>query len=400
MNSKHDIKNAMNICIFGSSFLPAVGGMEYVMHNLANALVEIGHDVTVISKRVSWEGPKELGRYKLYRFGLPIRGSGRLGLDYSHAILLASYLNWRVKFDVLNCHGVSNSGTRARILSKMWGLPLVMTPHGEDVQRITDIGYGLRLNADWNRRITENLKAADYVTAISQSVHDDLDVVPEERIVDIPNGVHMKRFAGPRSNYLHDHLGIPKSRKIILSVGRNHIKKGYVYGIDAVSRLVGDFGYENVHYVIVGRGVTEHRSMVEDKQADDFVSLIDELPSEKVASCYKSADVFFSPSIVEGLSLVGIEAMVSGLPLVVTNVPGNDDVVKDNSCGVVVKSQDAADMARGLYRVLSDDLYRNSLAQLAKQNSFKYDWLEIAKNYEDVYIRAIQNHCEHKIAPG
>jgi glycosyltransferase involved in cell wall biosynthesis len=388
----------MNICIFGSSFLPAVGGMEYVIHNLANALVEIGHEVTVISKRVSWEGPQEKRNYKLNRYSLPVKGSGRLGLDYALSILLTSLLCWYRKFDVLSCHGVSTSGTRARVISKLWGLPLVMTPHGEDIQRIADIGYGLRLDPAWDRRITKNLQAADYVTAISQSIHRDLDVVPEERIADIPNGVHIKRFAGPRSNYLHDYLGIPESKKIILSVGRDHVKKGYVYGIQAMSILVNDMGYKNTHYVIVGRGATDNSKSVVENQVSSCVSLIDELPQESITSCYKSADIFLSPSIVEGLSLVGIEAMASGLPLVVTNVPGNDDVVRDNGCGVVVKSQDAEDIARGLYKLLSDDLYRSNLAHLAKQGSFKYDWLQIAKRYEDIYRIAIQERRKQKCA--
>ena len=177
-----------------------------------------------------------------------------------------------------------------------------------------------------------------------------------------------------------------------MSVGRNHIKKGYDYGIKAMSILTRELGCENIQYVIVGRGVTEHEKFVADCQAEAFVSLIDEVPPEKITQCYKSADIFFSPSIVEGLSLVSIEAMASGLPLVVTDVPGNDDVVRENGCGVIVKSKDSESMAAGLHQLLSDDSYRSSLAELSQQCSGKYDWSKIAMQYEKVYQRAIHDH--------
>ena len=390
----------MNICIFGTSFLPAVGGKEYVMHYLGNALAGLGHDVTVVAKRVSWELPQQERVYGLSRYSLPVKGSGKCGLDFCSAILTVALLNRDKQFDVLNSHGVDYAGTRARYLKTMHQFPLVMTPHGMDVQKIPEIGYGLRLDDAWGRRICKNLKAADYVTAISQSVRSDLGMVPEERIVDIPNGIDVARFSGPSSKYVHEYLGIPDTRRIILSVGRNHIKKGYDYGIKAVSMLVRKLHCENIHYVIVGRGVTEHRKLVAECQANSFVSLIDEVPPDRITQCYKSADVFFSPSIVEGLSLVSIEAMASGLPLVVTDVPGNDDVVRDNGCGVIVKSKDAEAMAAGLHQLLSDEPYRANLAELSGQCSEKYDWSKIAMQYEEVYQRAIHDNHKQEIRRG
>ena len=390
----------LNICIFGNSFLPAVGGKEYVMHYLGNALAGLGHDVTVVAKRVSWDRPKQERAYDLSRYSLPVKGSGKSGLDFCSAILAVTILNRKKKFDVLNCHGVDYAGTMARHLKSLQQFPLVMTPHGMDIQKIPEIGYGLRLDDAWDRRISKNLKAADYVTAISQSVHGDLDMIPEERIVDIPNGINVSRFSGPASTYLHEHLGISDTSRIVLSVGRNHIKKGYDYGIKAMSTLVGKLCCKDVHYVIVGRGVTEHRKTVAECQADTFISLVDEVPPDRITQCYKSADVFFSPSIVEGLSLVSIEAMASGLPLVVTDVPGNDDVVRDNGCGVIVKSKDPEAMAVGLQRLLSDDSYMSSLAELSQQCSGKYDWPKIAMQYEAVYRRAIYDQAKEEAACG
>jgi glycosyltransferase involved in cell wall biosynthesis len=267
-----------------------------------------------------------------------------------------------------------------------------MTPHGEDIQRIPDINYGLRIDKAWDRKITNNLRAADYVTAISNSVHADLDMIPEDRIVDIPNGIHVDSYSGKKSSYLRELLGLPGSSKIVLSVGRNHIKKGYDLGIKAISKVINEYNYTNVHYVIIGRDVKQHEKLIHECKVDGYVTLVDELPSSDIIKCYKSADIFFSPSVVEGLSLVSIEAMAAGLPLVVTNVPGNDDVVKANGCGLIVENRNPDDMANGLLKLLGNLQYRMKLSELSMQNCVNYDWSEIAEKYINVYKMAIRRH--------
>ena len=111
-----------------------------------------------------------------------------------------------------------------------------------------------------------------------------------------------------------------------------------------------------------------------------------------VAEIMRGLDIYVLPSLAEGISNTFLEAMASGLPLVVTNVPGNDDVVRDNDCGVIVKGKDPEAMAAGLHQLLSDDSYRSSLAVLSQQCSGKYDWLQVAAQYERVYQRSMHDH--------
>lgn len=112
-----------------------------------------------------------------------------------------------------------------------------------------------------------------------------------------------------------------------------------------------------------------------------YVSLVEQIPQENLIDCYKSADIFFSPSITKGLSLVSIEAIAAGLPLVVTNVPGNDDVAQENGCGIIVRDRDIDDMAAGLNSMLINDTTRMSFAEKSLQGAAKYDWSKIAERY-------------------
>ncbi len=84
--------------MFGVSFLPKRGGMEYVIHHLANALSQQGHDVTVIVARAAWGDIGVEHDYKLRRYGFPIRGLGRLGISHFAAL----WVVWRSHRQLVN----------------------------------------------------------------------------------------------------------------------------------------------------------------------------------------------------------------------------------------------------------------------------------------------------------
>ena len=112
------------------------------MHNLANALVELDHNVVVVAKRVGWHPSGEDRGYELRQYSVPVKGSGKLGLDFCSAILTLTLENLKKNIDVVHCHGVDYSGVRVRYARYIHGFPLVMTPHGMDVQKIPALGYG------------------------------------------------------------------------------------------------------------------------------------------------------------------------------------------------------------------------------------------------------------------
>lgn len=375
----------MNICMFGSSFLPRRGGMEFVIHHLSNALVQEGQDVTVIAERTAWRGIGVAHDYDLIRYGVPTRGLRSLGLSGPGSLWAIWRRHRRAPFDILHDHDVSYAGCRAVRAKRLLGIPVVMTPHGEDIQRVPEIGYGMRLDSRWDAKIRRNLRYADAVTAISLSVQNELDGVDPSKIVRIPNGVHIKDYGKRRSRYLRDRLGLGDDTVLILSVGRNHVKKGYDYGIRAMAALRDKHGANNVHYVIVGKQVSAHAGLVSQLSLDDRVTLIEELQPREVTECYHSVDIFFSPSIIEGLSLVSIEALACGLPLVVTDVPGNEDVVRDTSAGVIVRSKDPEQMAQGLIELVNDAGRREVLSGIAIAKAVDYDWRAVARRYAEVY---------------
>lgn len=373
------------------SFLPKVGGMEYVIHYLSEALSELGHEVVIFSHKRCGK-VNFSSNYTIVNYGSKLPFSGRSGFDtFDCTRKFGQYIRDN-KVDLLHCHSAA-VGDRAIRINNKFGVPVVMTPHGEDVQKFPEIGYGIRLKPGWDDNIRSNLLQADIVTTISESIEMDVSFVPSERIVRIPNGVKIDGFAGPEAFFLHDTYGLQKSCKIILSVGRNHVKKGYKVGIEAFARS-GVFREQNVKYILIGRGVEELKSHVDQLGMSDYVFLMSEIAPDKMSECYRSSYLFFSPSTTEGLSMVSIEAMAAGLPIIATDVPGNRDIIIENDCGVLVPCNDQQAMGDAIKEMVTDVELRDSYAEKSRQRSFRYDWQNVSKEYETVFLNLVKNFDE------
>jgi len=373
----------MRVCMLTGSFLPRVGGMEYVVHYLSEALSAIGVSVIVLAHRSSGvvTGPMA---YEVLHYGYRVPFSGRLGLDRWSCARRIVRENRRQPFDILHCHNASYPGSIAYAAKRRLGLPLVITPHGEDVQIQTDVGYGLRRDPRWDHIIRRNLGAADRVTTISASIEDDVRACGVERISRIPNGVVLERFSGPRTRFLHQMFDLPENTKIVVSVGRNHPKKGYEIGIRAFAKVARTPDLPPVRYVLIGRGVSDLRGLVEAEGAADEVLLLEHLPQANLALAYRSAHVFFSPALMEGLSVVSVEALASGLPVVATRVPGNQDIIAEDN-GMLVPSGSEAAMASALTALLTDSELWERLASGSRESALPYDWAAVADRYAEVY---------------
>jgi hypothetical protein len=142
----------------------------------------------------------------LARYALPLRGSSRIGLQFIASFLSVWAQHRRQPFDVIHCHSASYPGRRAVFASRKLGIPLIFTPHGEDIQRVPEIGYGLRLDKRWDRTIIRNLQAADAITAISDSVRQELTQFDQQKIFTVPKGIHTRFYGKKSSTYLHDLL--------------------------------------------------------------------------------------------------------------------------------------------------------------------------------------------------
>lgn len=368
--------------------------MEWVVHNLANALSILGHNVVVLTKRVKQEDLEREKLYKLEKIGFAFRGATRIGLNFISFLYCMDKVVKKYNVEVINFHSAAYSGVYALSYKKFVNgdIPLVATLHGADVQMMPEINYGYCLDKKWRKKIVNVLKESDAITAKSESIKNDVkNLVPEviDRVYDVPNGIWIDEFSSHKIKQdIREKFNLPKNSKVIISVGRNHIKKGFEHGIKAMKIICERF--LDVYYVIIGKDTEKLYPLVVQLGLKDRIVLAGEIKNkDELIDCYKSSDIYLSPSLIEGFSSTNLEAMASGLPCVISDVPGNRDVVKNN-CGILVKPRSSEAIAKTVIEILNNTRLRNTLKQNALREIKNYDWLSISDKYVKIYEEVTQ----------
>ena len=374
----------MNICMLTSTAFPLIGGLETVVHNLSTALANSGHKVYHITPRNPCSGPDRHYNYKVIKFGF--KGYGRLKLVTSSALCILAYVVKRHSIDIINVHNVSTPGSWAYYFKQFFrGIPVIGTPHGDDIQIFPKIGWGIRLDPHQDRVIRRNLKSFSKVVAISPSIRQELLGLglDEKNIASIPNGIWYSNLTGPiDTSQTRKRFSIPTDTINLISVGRNHPVKGFHHVLDTVSTLK-KMGF-NISYTLVGRDMESIRQKAEMLSISDKIITPGEVDSNTVSYLLKSSDIFISSSLIESFGLTTLEAMVSGLPCVVTDAAGSKDLVS-REFGIFYEFGDIEQLTNSILFLLKNPSERDRMGEAAKQAGSEYDWRKISNQYENVY---------------
>jgi glycosyltransferase involved in cell wall biosynthesis len=173
--------------------------------------------------------------------------------------------------------------------------------------------------------------------------------VSPERIDLAVQGIDTAVFRPVAANTLRRCLGLEGCR-VLLFVGFATPRKGLVYLARAMSLLPDD-----VHLLIVGRWAAgcRERFIQAAGPAASRVREIGFVADEERPVYYSLADVYVSPSVLEGLGITPIEAMACGTPAVVTSASSGPEEVGD--AGLIVPPRDPESLAQGLHRLLDDE---------------------------------------------
>lgn len=183
-----------------------------------------------------------------------------------------------------------------------------------------------------------------------------------------------------------------KDKKLnILSIGRFHWKKGYMYALDAL-KLLKDQGVD-FHYTIVAKSdPEEYIFQILDMGLENHVTIMGALSHEEVLKRVYEADIFFLPSVEEGIANVVLEAMALGTTVVTTDAGGIDEVIEDGVNGFIVKVRDTNGLAKSIQKAIllspaeqeaqrdaAFDTLKKEHVQSLQFSKFKAFYEEIAK---------------------
>lgn len=349
------------------------GGGEQHLIELTRGLVRRNH-VIELALRPSSPLVEVLRREVPRIHSVPLRNS----LDFESVFRLRGIVRAR-KIEIVHAHLGRDYLVCALALRNLTGPKLVLTRHH----------YLPTASNPFYRRLLKDVRK---VIAVSHHVERVLRGTgwPAQRIVVINNWLSPERSASCLSREaLHARWGLSAGR-VIGSVGNLDESKGQQDLIQAASLVVAES--RATTFVIAGEDTrpgrpTESRlrDLVARLGLERHVRLIARV--ESLHEFLSAVDVFVLPSRDEAFSLVLIEAMAAGLPVVATRVGGPAEIVKEDVTGLLVPPRDPHALAKAVNRLLNDKDLGDRLGQNAKQDvESRFDYDRAIDQVESVYF--------------
>ncbi len=205
-----------------------------------------------------------------------------------------------------------------------------------------------------------------------------------EKTIYIPNGVNYETFAN--SEPILDEEGFK-----ILYVGRLSHEKNLEILFFAYKELQEKF--ERTKLIIVGEGPAFfHLKKLSERLSLRNLIWEGGVSHKSIAGYYKSADVFVLPSRKEVQCISVLEAMASGLPVLIPYYEGVKDIVFNEETGLFFKNNDYHDLVEKLIRLNHDVNLRKRMGKKAQKNiKNNFNWNILIPKYIELFHEVMSN---------
>lgn len=354
----------------------SLGGGERHLADLANGLARRGHDLFVALRPKSplFVELRDIPKENLIR--LPLRNS----LDAKSARDLAKIVRSH-RIEIVHAHMARDYPLAAFAVRRNPNAKLIVTRH---------VLFPL------NRLHKITLAKAARIIAVSQAVASQLlanQIVPEERITVVLNGIDTHRFQLARTRFdRKQFLGnwkLPDDCLLVGTVGELTPLKGHVEFVRAAACVIKN--HPTVHFILAGTDNSrekKHREelaqLIEQLELGGRVSIASSL--DDITQFYCALDVFVSASRTESFGLAIAEAMATGTPVVATETGGAREIVRPDETGLLVPIGDVQSLANAVSGLLEDKDRRIRLGTAAQQQVRKqFDVERMIEETEEIY---------------
>jgi glycosyltransferase involved in cell wall biosynthesis len=365
------------LCIVTHTFLPHVGGIERVVYEQSKRLLKRQFELMVLTHRnytpshYVYDGIN-VQCYDALNIGF------RLGIPYPipNVTGYKPFLEAIKTSSLIHAHGHPYlSSLAAAKLAKRYHKPFILTQHNtfieyngfwDNVENLNDLTIGRQTLKEAKKIIVISNATKNYVLQLGAD---------PKKVELIYNGVDMERFkpSALKGGQVRKKLGIAEDAVVAATVRRLVYKNG----IDTLLECARLTVKENPHlvYLVIGKGpdFEDVKTKVSQLGIEKNFLLAGFVADEDLPAYYNASDFFILPSKSgEGLPLVALEAMASGLPVVATDVGGIREVMQ-KGYGEIVPPNKPAALAQAVLAFASTKLtdHHQKLRQIMTE---KYSW--------------------------
>jgi glycosyltransferase involved in cell wall biosynthesis len=276
-------------------------------------------------------------------------------LSFFPKIVHFAYTMQRDGVQHVHAHFVSHPAAAAFIIHRLTGIPYSFTAHGSDLHRdkhmlrekVSEAAFAITIS-NFNKEVIIQECGEDY----------------REQVLVLRCGVDTTLF---KPSQRHVDAFTSDTPFNILCIGTLHEVKGQTYLIEA-TRLLHEQGVQ-VRCSFIGDGPDQSalQEQVERAELQSVVVFCGRKTHDEVAEALQEADVVVAPSVPsrdgrkEGIPVVLMEAMGSGVPVVASDLSGIPELVIHDQSGLLVPPGDAAGLAAALKRLAADAALRQRL---------------------------------------
>jgi glycosyltransferase involved in cell wall biosynthesis len=275
-------------------------------------------------------------------------------------------------------------GFISMLLKFEFGLPYIISIRGSDVPYYSERFMRIYFILKWPIVFIWKMSAA--VIANSLVIKNlALRSNQKQKIGVIYNGVYTDIFKPEESPIPHENF-------TILCASRLSRRKGFNYVIDAFAKIYQK--YPNLRLTIAGgegNAEGELKQQTKDLNIEDkvhFTGLVN--PNTEFVHHHRASDVFVLPSDNEGMSNNMLEAMASGMPIIMTPTGGADELIVEGVNGYIVKFRDGDDIAEKLEKLINDPELTKNMGIESRKIAEKMSWESVAQKYFEVYKKIIK----------
>ncbi len=382
----------ISIVLVCHSYPPVLGGSELEAQRVCVALIRRGYRVIVVC---AGGDPMPSVRDWIDPEGVPVRiyaGRWKGGMkDIVFALRTAAMLLWERRSYHLVYFLMQGLHLAVGLpVAKFLGKPILMKIGGSGVIPLMTGSPSGRLELRWLR------KWAYRVMILNEGMREEAitEHFPPHLLYWMPNPVDTSEFApcsaGKRLEQ-RERFGIPARAPVVLYCGRLAPEKALPSLLDAFALVVCRI--PDAVLVLVGDGPLRASLAGQAERlglSPENVRFAGQVAPAKICRWLQIADVFSLVSPSEGFPCALVEAMSTGLASVVSDIPGNRQLIDSEEHGLLVPVGDAETIAGAIRRVLEDNTLRGRMGEAARRRVLEhYSTSKIAERYETLFDDAL-----------
>lgn len=390
----------MKICMLAFDFLPNPGGVAAHVYELSKTLVRHGHKVDVITynkfnKKFYYQFNMDGFIIHAFRLSFLRNFSNKLNNLILLPIILIFLFKRLKTYDIFHFHGLFSLDYYILfLLRKYRRIKIVWTNHTSQFLEL----YEQRKIIKINKIVT----LANKIIAPSQELAIkswEGTEAKEENVFYIYNGVDTQKFhIKDKDVTLLKEFNIIENNKIALCARRFEKKNGIRYLLKAVPNIIKQL--PEFRLILIGdyKGASDNsdkdyiRKFIVNNKLENYIICLGSMQHSELIQYYHCADITVLPSLLEAVSISGLESLACGKPIIGSNVGGIPEIIINGETGYLCPPKSSEELANNICNLLRDKFKLKEFSEKSRNLAVaKFSWDIVIDKVEIVYRAAL---CE------